>query len=83
MIVSTRSIVKVAKVLGKDNDARHYQEWNEKIKFSLEEHFWDPDKFIFDDFYYVKNQDNSTAKQFNGHCGYLNFFPIFLNAIQT
>lgn len=79
MIVSTRSIAKVATILNKTKDAAFYQEKSLQITQALLDHFWDKDREIFDEFYL----DASGTKVFDGHLGYLNFWPVFLDALDS
>jgi mannosyl-oligosaccharide glucosidase len=79
MIVSTRSIAKVAKVLNKTKDFAFYQERSLQITQALLDHFWDKDREIFDEFYL----DANGPKVFDGHLGCLNFWPVFLDALDS
>lgn len=79
MIVSSRALSRVAKVLGKTEDAEHYAQNVETFTQVLLDNFWDSERQMFDDFYY----DEAGSKQFERHTGYLNFWPFFLNAIDT
>lgn len=79
MIVSTSVLSRVATVLGKTDDASLYTTKAETYQHVLLDNFWDSDRQMFDDFYI----DESGAKQFDGHTGYLNFWPLFLNIIDT
>lgn len=40
--------------------------------------FWDESRGIFDDIY----RDEQGNMQFDGHLGYLNFWPFFLNVLD-
>jgi len=40
--------------------------------------FWDESRGIFDDIY----RDEQGNMQFDGHLGYLNFWPLFLNVLD-
>lgn len=79
MIVSTRAISRVAAIIGKDEDATFYLEKKNSITQALQENFWDESREMWDDFYI----DTNGEKAFDGHTGYLNFFPLFLNALET
>lgn len=79
MITSTNVLARVATVLGKDDDAKVYSTKAETYKQVLLDNFWDSDREMFDDFY----MDKSGVKQFDGHTGYLNFWPLFLDVIDT
>ena len=79
MIFSTKTLARVAAVLGKTENAAHYTQKAEKYKQVLHENFWDESRQMYDDFY----MDNDGNKQFEGHTGYLNYWPFFLNAIDT
>jgi mannosyl-oligosaccharide glucosidase len=45
---------------------------------ALLEHFWDDNRKIFDEFYV----DNAGSKRWDGHFGYLNLWPLFLNVLD-
>ena len=79
MIVSTRVLARVANVLEKTEDAAYYTEKTATYTEVLHANFWDENRQMFDDFY----MDAEGNKQFDGHTGYLNFWPFFLNAIDT
>lgn len=79
MIVSSRALSRVATILGKDSDAIHYQSNVDTFTSVLHDNFWDEDRQMYDDFYINENGD----KQFEGHTGYLNFWPLFLDAAPT
>lgn len=79
MIVSTSVLARVAKILENDEDAVYYTDKAETYTNVLHENFWDEDRQMFDDFYL----DTEGNKQYDGHTGYLNFWPFFLNAIDT
>lgn len=77
MIVSTRAISSVATILNKTEDAKHYDDLRKNFTDVLDTHFWDESREMYDDIY----MDNHT-KKFTNHTGYLNFWPLFLNAIE-
>mmetsp|Transcript_37923 Transcript_37923/g.46210 ORF Transcript_37923/g.46210 Transcript_37923/m.46210 type:complete len:305 (+) Transcript_37923:1395-2309(+) len=79
MIVSTSVLSRVATVLGKTEDATLYSGKAKTYQETLLDNFWDENRQMFDDFY----MDAAGEKQFDGHTGYLNFWPLFLNAIDT
>ena len=79
MIVSTRVLSRVATILEKDEDAAYYASKTETYTQVLHDNFWDESRQMWDDFYL----DDTGAKQFDGHTGYLNFWPFFLDAIDT
>ena len=78
MIVSTRTLSRVATILDKTDDTSHYKELADSLKIVLREHFWDDSRQMYDDFYI----DENGKKQFDGHIGYINFFPFFLDGID-
>ena len=85
MIVSTSTLSRVATVLDagsvdpeKAADAAHYKELADSLKTVLRDNFWDESRQMYDDFYI----DKDGKKQFDGHTGYLNFFPLFLGGID-
>lgn len=45
----------------------------------MHDEFWDESREIFDDFYI----DTNFTKKFDGHIGYLNFWPFFLNVLDV
>lgn len=51
MIVSTRAISRIAKVLGKTEDQEHYSGMLEEFTNVLQDNFWDEDRGMFDDIY--------------------------------
>lgn len=51
MIVSSRSIQRVATILGLEDDAAHYAQNVETFTQVLEENFWDDSREMYDDFY--------------------------------
>lgn len=51
MIVSSRAISRVAKILDKTEDAEHYAQNLAKFTEALYENFWDDSRQIYDDFY--------------------------------
>ena len=77
MIISTRTLARVATILGKAEDAVAYKLRQTKIEANLNANFWDESRQLYDDWYL----DETGNKQFVGHTGYLNFFPFFLNVI--
>lgn len=79
MVVSSRTIAKVAGLLGKTTDSAFYEAQAKNITDMIEEHFWDESRNIYDEFYF----DEANQKQFDGHLGYLNFWPVFLNAVDS
>jgi mannosyl-oligosaccharide glucosidase len=79
VIISSKTLSRVASVLGKDEDHKHYHMLAGKYRHSLEKNFWDPERQMYDDFYI----DENGVKQFEGHTGYLNFWPFFLGEIRT
>merc|ERR1719382_127498 len=78
MIVSTGVLARVATILGKDEDALTYSGKNALYHELLVDNFWDESRQMFDDFYV----DTDGNKQFDGHTGYLNFWPLFTGAID-
>lgn len=78
MIVSTRTIAKVAKRLGKTEEHEHYERKSQGLTHLLVANLWNEDRQLFDEFYFDQGK-----KCFDGHFGYLNFFPIFLMAIPS
>jgi hypothetical protein len=44
----------------------------------LQENFWNEDRQLFDEFYYEQGE-----KKIDGHFGYLNLFPVYLNALPS
>ena len=74
MIVSTSVLSRVATILNKTDDATQYGTLAETYKQILLDNFWDESRQMFDDWY----MDESGVKQFEGHTGYLNFWPLFL-----
>lgn len=79
MIVSTNVLSRVATILEKTEDAKYYADKTATYKQVLHDNFWDESRQMFDDFYL----DDDNVKQFEGHTGYLNFWPFFLDAIDT
>ena len=79
MIVSTSVLSRVATILEKTDDAKYYSNKTATYKQVLHDNFWDESRQMFDDFY----MDASGVKQFDGHTGYLNFWPFFLDAIDS
>lgn len=79
MIVSTSVLARVATILEKSDDATYYSGRAETYTQVLHDNFWDQERQLYDDFY----MDTDGEKQFDGHTGYLNFWPFFLNAIPT
>lgn len=79
MIVSSRAISRVAKILNKTDDSLYYANKVNDFTQALSEEFWDDSRGMFDDFFI----DKSGEKQFDGHTGYLNFWPFFLNVLNT
>ena len=79
MFVSTSVLSRVATVLNKTNDASLYTTKSQTYQQVLLDNFWDADREMFDDFYI----DESGEKQFDGHTGYLNFWPLFLSVVET
>ena len=75
MIVSTNCLAKIATLLGKDADATKYTQLKTEYTDALEANFWDESREIYDEFYY----DSNGQKQFDGHSGYLNYWPVFLD----
>ena len=55
MIVSSRAISRVAKILGKTEDADYYAKNLERFTEALHANFWDDSREVFDDFYIDKN----------------------------
>jgi len=55
MIVSTRTLSRVATVLGKTDDAAHYKDLSESFKTVLRDNFWDESRQIYDEFYIDKD----------------------------
>lgn len=51
MIVSSRAISRVAKILDKTEDAEHYAQNLAKFTEALHENFWDDSRQVYDDFY--------------------------------
>ena len=51
MIVSSRAISRVAKILDKTEDAEHYAQNLVKFTEALNENFWDDSRQVYDDFY--------------------------------
>ena len=78
MIVSTSTLSRVATILSKADDASHYEDLASTYKKILRENFWDSSRQIYDDFYINEN----GKKTFNGHIGYINYFPFFLGGID-
>jgi len=78
MVVSTRTVSRIADILGKSDDVIHYSDLAADFLVVLKEHFWDEDRQIYDEFYI----DEDGNKKFDGHTGYLNFFPLFLEGID-
>lgn len=78
MIVSSRAIQRIATILNQTEDAAHYQSNVDAFTKVLNDNFWDADRELYDDIYKDENGD----MQFDGHIGYLNFWPFFLNAIE-
>ena len=79
MIVSTSVLSRVATVVGNTEDATYYSDKASTYKQVLHDNFWDESRQMWDDFYL----DTEGVKQYDGHTGYLNFWPLFLNAIDT
>ena len=79
VIVSSRTISRVATILGKTEDAATYSQKVIDFTEVLHNEFWDEERQMFDDFYL----DTDGNKQYDGHTGYLNFWPFFLEAIET
>ena len=79
MYVSTSVLSRVATILEKTDDAQHYAAKATTYQTVILSNFWDEDRQMFDDFY----KDQEGNKQFDGHTGYLNFWPLFLDVIQT
>ena len=79
MVVSVRTLSQVADLLGKTEDKDHYAQLEKTYLQKIEDNFWDESRQIYDEFYY----DEQGKKQFDGHYGYLNFWPVFLNAVYT
>ena len=79
MIVSTRVLGRVAGILEKTEDATYYAGLETKYRQVLYDNFWDESRQMWDDFYI----DENGGKQFEGHTGYLNFWPFFLEVMDT
>lgn len=79
MIVSTRVAARVASVIGDDEKAHFYERTSFFIQSMLDE-FWNPKTLLFDEFYYTIN---STITKWDGHFGYLNFFPFIFKVLPT
>ncbi len=79
MVISTRTLARVARLLDKKEDTVFYEDLKHSIEKHLGEEFWDEARQIYDDWYI----DASGEKQFVGHTGYVNFFPFFLNIVQA
>jgi len=77
MYVSTSVLSRVATILEKTDDAEHYAAKATTYQTVILSNFWDEDRQMFDDFY----MDKKGNKQFDGHTGYLNFWPLFLDVI--
>lgn len=71
-------MARTAKALGKTDDATHYENKQADYTRALMNNFWDSDRQMFDDFYI----DKDGTKKFDGHTGYLNFWPFFLNVLD-
>ena len=80
MIVSVKTLSRVAKILGDEfaADAQLYDSLALEYTQVLHDNFWDESRQIFDEFYV----DESGVKHFDGHLGYLNFFPFFLGLLE-
>ena len=74
MYVSTNNLARVATVLNKTDDIATYTAKATKYQSMILDHFWDEDRQMFDEWYL----DTNNTKQFDGHYGYLNFWPLFL-----
>lgn len=83
MIVSTRVAAKLASRLNKTAEATRYGGMSRNLTRSLITNFWDNSRDVFDDWYYVHSDKNKTIKEFVGHFGYLNFWPVFLDVLPT
>jgi Glycosyl hydrolase family 63 C-terminal domain len=79
LIVSCRTVAKVASYLGMKDKVSFYQQKNVDLTTLLLTSFWDNTTRMFDDFYI----DTDNRKTFVGHLGYLNFFPIILDVLPT
>jgi mannosyl-oligosaccharide glucosidase len=78
MIVSSRAISRIATILNKTEDAQKYQAQVTEFTDVLNQNFWDESRQMYDDIYI----DESGNKVFDNHTGYLNFWPLFLYAID-
>ena len=78
MVISTKTLARVARLLDKIEDAVVYEDLMNSIERHLHGEFWDESRQIYDDWYL----NESGEKQFVGHTGYINFFPFFLNLVS-
>ena len=78
MIVSTTTLARAAEVLNNTEDQSHYSDLAESLREVLRNEFWDSSRNMYDDWYI----DDNGIKQFVGHTGYMNFFPLFLGGID-
>jgi len=78
MIVSSRAISRIATILNKTEDVQKYEAQVTELTEVLDKNFWDESRQMYDDIYIDENGD----KVFDNHTGYLNFWPLFLYAID-
>ena len=79
MITSVRTAARVCQCLGRTRAATEFRHRKELYQEALMKHFWNKKLGLFDEFWY----DDRGEKQWNGHFGYLNFWPLFLHAVDT
>ena len=79
MIVSTRAITRIAKILNQTEDYNKYVGFGQKLQEVMEDNFWDDERGLYDDIY----RDEDGQMRFDNHTGYLNFWPLFLYAVDV